>query len=74
VLQAAIERSDLRLAGFSVDVGLGAGSHGPADAETRAAVLAEAAARGTEVERSWTANENASVPLAREAGRLSVRV
>ena len=74
LLQAALERSDLRLAGFSVDLGFGAGSGAGAESDGRSgampgvpeALIADEAARpGAE-----------SIPIAGppEPGRLSLRV
>jgi len=71
LLQAALERSDLRLAGFSVDLGFGASSGGFGDAERAAAGFAHQSAAPADVE---TATIPDVVDSATERGRLSVRV
>ncbi|MBI3768936.1 MAG: flagellar hook-length control protein FliK [Deltaproteobacteria bacterium] len=71
LLHAALERSDLRLAGFSVDLGSGASTSAFGDAERGAAGLGRDAAAPSEPE-AIAMSEFIQPPA--EPGRLSVRV
>lgn len=71
LLHAALERSDLRLAGFSVDLGSGGSPGAFADGERAATGLAHEAATTPEIE-SVAVHDTIHAPA--EPGRLSVRV
>jgi hypothetical protein len=71
LLHAALERSDMRLAGFSVDLGFGASSNAFGDAERGAAGAGHVATAVPEAE-SVTIDHVAAAPSA--PGHLSVRV
>ncbi len=71
LLHAALERSDLRLAGFSVDLGSGASTNAFGDAERGAAGLGRGIATPSEPE-AVAVSEIIQPPA--EPGRLSVRV
>ena len=71
LLHAALERSDMHLAGFSVDLGSGGSSSAFADAERGGAGLAREAAASPEPE-TIVASEICQPPV--EPGHLSVRV
>jgi flagellar hook-length control protein FliK len=73
VLQAALDRSELRLSGFSVDTGAGGGSGAAADPHARSA-LARARVGEDPIDRDGDVAIVAALPVTAPAGRLSVRV
>ena len=74
VLQAALERSELRLAGFSVDLGFGAGSGASADAEGRSGAVPGWPEVPAPDASARVSADSTTIAGPSEPGRLSLRV